>query len=104
MNLALNGDWNVYRFDAYRDAQVQEPSVTSLPFAITVQPQIEHQAARTELVVYPCLPSHLARADRLDVGLTAVLEHVDATLSYWALTHPAAQPDFHDRRGWVLRL
>ena len=35
-----------------------------------------------------------------DLRLTAT----DGTLSYWALGHPAARPDFHDRRGFLLRL
>lgn len=35
------------------------------------------------------------------IGLTAVLEHKDGRLSYWALAHPKDRPDFHDRQAWV---
>ena len=35
-----------------------------------------------------------------DIGLTAVIETADGQLSYWALQHPAARPDFHHRGGW----
>jgi hypothetical protein len=40
----------------------------------------------------------------LEVGISAVVEATDGSLSHWALVHPAARPDFHDRRGFVLRL
>lgn len=37
------------------------------------------------------------------IGLSAVLETRDRHLTYWALGHPGAGPDFHDRRGWIAR-
>jgi hypothetical protein len=40
----------------------------------------------------------------LDVGLAAVLESPDGTLSYWALRHAAGRPDFHHRETFVVRL
>lgn len=38
------------------------------------------------------------------IGLSAVLEGRDGHLTYWALGHPGAKPDFHDRRGWRARV
>ena len=35
---------------------------------------------------------------------TAVLELNDGSLSYWAVSHPAPQPDFHTRAGWAIPL
>jgi hypothetical protein len=40
----------------------------------------------------------------LRIGLCAVIEEKDGTLSYWALRHPRRKPDFHDRRGFALEL
>jgi hypothetical protein len=40
----------------------------------------------------------------LRVGLSAVIEANDGTLSYWALKHPAAKPDFHHPDSFVLEL
>ena len=40
----------------------------------------------------------------LAIGLSAVVEDADGGLSYWALRHPSAQPDFHLREGFVLSL
>jgi hypothetical protein len=41
----------------------------------------------------------LAGADRWRVGLTAVVEARDGSLSYWALAHPPGKPDFHSAAG-----
>ena len=45
-----------------------------------------------------------ARGGVLELGVTAVLEQQDGLLSYWALSHPAAEADFHHRGGFVVRL
>ena len=42
-------------------------------------------------------------ADTL-LGLSAVIETDDGRLSYWALAHPRAQPDFHHPVGWTARV
>jgi hypothetical protein len=35
------------------------------------------------------------------MGITAVIETRDRERSYWALTHTATRPDFHDARGFI---
>ena len=40
----------------------------------------------------------------LVLGLSAVVESIDGALSYWALMHPAAKPDFHHPDALVLEL
>ncbi|MEB3234818.1 MAG: DOMON-like domain-containing protein [Cyanobacteriota bacterium] len=101
-NLAPNGAWNVYRLDGYRRGLQQESFYDALPFAVDRQPQ---QGPGVLEVVLACpLPAPLARAAELQVGLSAVLEDQRGGLSYWALAHPGPEADFHDRRGWLLRL
>jgi hypothetical protein len=41
---------------------------------------------------------------KLVLGLSAVVEEVDGSLSYWALHHPGAKPDFHHPDAFVLEL
>ena len=36
------------------------------------------------------------------LGLSAILEEEDGTISYWALAHGAGRPDFHPPDGWML--
>jgi hypothetical protein len=37
-------------------------------------------------------------------GLAAVIEDRDGALSWWALSHRAAAPDFHDPATFTMRL
>jgi hypothetical protein len=41
---------------------------------------------------------------RLLIGLAAVIEAADGSLSYWALRHPPGKPDFHHRGAFALEL
>jgi hypothetical protein len=112
LNLSASGDWNVYRFAAYRSGQRPEEAFTSLPFALMgprpAPPQGSCLTASPRVLLEldlrcPLQPA-LAQASQLQLGLSAVLEHRGGALSYWALSHPGPEPDFHDRRGWILQL
>lgn len=46
----------------------------------------------------------LPDAGSIRVGLTAVIEATDGTVSYWSLAHPPGRPDFHQAGGRVLAL
>ncbi len=115
-NLAPSGDWNVYRFAGYRDGQSPETAYGPLPLTV-IGPRAAPPAADCRLTapralleldlrcsLPPLLQERLQAGSILELGLTAVLEGRDGELSYWALTHPGPEPDFHDRRGWSLRL
>ena len=116
-NLAPSGDWAVYRLARTREGLEPDSCYDALPFEVLRQPEVEGETTKqptnelTEQLVngltveLRCpLPPALASSPELSVGLTAVLEDHRGRLSYWALTHPAAEPDFHDRRGWILKL
>ena len=49
-------------------------------------------------------PELLPEGAILAIGLSAVIEARDGSKSYWALTHCAAQPDFHLRQSFSLTL
>jgi hypothetical protein len=95
-NLSPSGDWNLYRFDDYRAGGRPEPAVTEAAPRVT--------RTGDELVVEADLPLDLLGLDEgpLEVGVCAVLQAADGSLTHWSLAHPAARPDFHDRRGFVL--
>lgn len=92
-NFAPSGQWAAYRFDGYRQGMAPlEIAPPRIAFATTDD--------RLELRVTLDLP----RQDPLHLGLSAVIEEAGGRLSYWALAHPAAHPDFHHRAGFVLPL
>ena len=104
-NLSPAGDWNIYRLTGYRHGLQPEAGYGELPFTVRRELLGQPAAAAAALIVELCcpLPAPLSEASELELGLTAVLEQSGGALSYWALEHPAAEPDFHDRRGWTLR-
>jgi len=98
VNLAPTGDWNVYHFDGYRTAMVEETAISRLPSVL----HVDADALRLEMQIdlSPIIREELA----LEVGVCAVLEHRHGALSYWALSHRGARADFHHRTGFELAL
>jgi hypothetical protein len=98
-NLAPSGDWATWRFGKRRG----ERSTPEIP-----APRIErrHFPDGYELSVkipVAALPE-LARAIEIEAGIAAVIEADDGTLSYWALAHTGAAPDFHDPSSFLLKV
>ncbi len=98
VNLSPCGDWNVYRLSGYRTDLTPETAIRSLPIAV------EHGEGQLRLEARLDLTATVARGDPLEVGICAVLEGNNGTLSHWALTHGAAVPDFHRREDFLLHL
>ncbi|MCK9375930.1 MAG: DOMON-like domain-containing protein [Syntrophobacterales bacterium] len=94
-NLSPGGQWNVYRFDACRQGMEEERAFTALPLSVRRQPEVFRLELEVEAgkIVPPAQP--------LEVGLSAVLKGRDGKLTYWALTHPGSQPDFHRRDSFI---
>lgn len=97
-NLSPSGHWNLYRFEGYRADGRPETAISD------GSPRVDR--SEQELIIIAALPlAPLGLADLpLEVGVSAVMESATGDLSHWAWHHPAARPDFHDRRGFVLRL
>jgi hypothetical protein len=101
LNLAPNGDWNLYRLDDYRQGLDPVSDRDALPFDV----RATEQGLELELSLQ--LPEELALACRqraLQLGVTAVMEHPEGDLTYWALAHGGAEADFHRREDFLLRL
>ncbi|MCU0530111.1 MAG: DOMON-like domain-containing protein [Cyanobium sp. Prado107] len=94
LNLAPSGHWNLYRLDGYRRNLRPDPRLTALPLELRHSPETFRLGASLPL------PPPLTEAEELELALTAVLEHADGGLSYWALAHPPGEADFHWRGGW----
>jgi hypothetical protein len=95
VNLAPNGDWNLYRLTDYRQGLKPEPSYQALPM------EVERQADRLSLSVVLDLTPLVGDAERLELSLTAVIAERAGPLQYWALQHRGAEPDFHRRDSFM---
>jgi hypothetical protein len=99
-NFSPSGEWSLYGFRDYRDGGPIEED--ELDTAIAVAQAVD----RLELSVLlraDRLPG-ITRGIRLAFGVSAVIEDMDESLSYWALKHPLGTPDFHHADNFALEL
>ena len=98
-NLSPSGDWNVYRMDAYRRVNFhEETSILQLPFAFKADP--DQYSLDISLDLSPLIQP----GEVLQMAITAIIQTTEGDESYWALSHPAPQADFHLRESFILRL
>lgn len=89
-NFSPSGEWAAYRFVRYRQGAQLESD----------DPKIRVQRGAGTLT----LEARVYAKGKLRLGLSAVIEQTDGTLSYWALRHPPGKPDFHHRDAFALEL
>ena len=99
-NFSPSGQWAMYSFSDYRmrDSSMPRPTLPVLRIAFASSPAAWTLEARLDAAALP------AAAAQIDLGVAVVLESAEGGLSYWALRHAAAQPDFHRRESFTLRL
>jgi len=98
-NLSPSGDWNVYHIDVYRRIGFREE--TSIQ-----QLQFETQKATNSFLLNADVDLNpIIRLEQmLEVGVTAVIQTKVGSETYWALTHPAPEADFHLRESFLLAM
>ena len=96
-NLSPSTRWAAYRFAGYRQRDADWPVPGAPHIEFTPLDDGWRLVARVPAALLP-------EARQLAVSLTAVLESASGDLSYWALTHAGARPDFHLRSSFVLPL
>jgi len=99
-NFSPAGEWAAYSFRGYRDGGPLQDESCSPEIVV------RRTADKLELNAVVHLDHFLAirHGSPFRIGLSAVIEASDGTLSYWALKHPAAKPDFHHPDSFALDL
>lgn len=93
-NFAPSGEWAAYGFSGRREG-MERLDVAHPPY-IRVEDNLIWWALGATISV---------EAERAwELGLSAVVEEVDGTKSYWALAHPSGPPDFHHPDCFAARL
>lgn len=92
--------WAAYRFAAYREGM----SAATLAQAPGVQVRRDRDGLELAATVHLGGLAALADARELRLALAAVVEEEDGRLAYWALRHPAGNPDFHHPEGFTLEI
>lgn len=100
-NFSPSGQWAAYRFSGERVRDTAAEAAQG-----RVEPHMDMNLDANGLRLQVWLPHSSLPAPAaglpLQWGLTAVVEDRSGQLSYWALHHPAARPDFHHRGGLTL--
>jgi hypothetical protein len=97
-NFSPSGAWALYAFRGYREP---EPRAAESPApAITVRQTDD----RLELEAAVTIDAAGWPGSVLEIGLAAVIETQQGSLSYWALKHPSPRPDFHHPDSFALSL
>jgi len=98
-NMSPSSEWNVYVMDAYRRIGFREElSIQQLPF------EFKQKDNAFALAISVDLTPFLHSEQKIQLGITAILQTKDGTETYWALTHPGTQADFHLRESFVIEL
>ncbi|QFS47828.1 DOMON-like domain-containing protein [Nostoc sphaeroides] len=97
-NLSPAGNWNVYRFDGYRQGMQEETAFENLPF------KVQNQADSLALALNVDLDKIISVKQAIEVAITTVIKNRDSEVNYWALTHRGAEADFHLRDSFIVEL
>jgi hypothetical protein len=97
-NLSPSGHGHCYHFSDYRQGMAAEMALKILPFQFDKSPQ------RLILQINLDLSGLFSSSPALMAGITTVIQTIDGNLSYWALTHPGPEADFHRRDSFQLDL
>jgi hypothetical protein len=98
-NMSPSGDWNVYCMDAYRRVGFREETLIE-----HLQLEVESNVNRFTMNTAVDLNPIIQQGQLLEIGITAVIHTKDGQETYWALSHPAPQADFHLRESFTLAL
>jgi len=99
-NFSPSGEWAAYEFRKYRDGGPIH--------ADDLDPKIAVQCGAESLELSAGIRLNSLAGIRPDVylslGLSAVIEDTNGSLSYWALKHPPGKPDFHHSDNFILQI
>jgi hypothetical protein len=99
-NFAPSREWRAHAFRAYRDPV---PSTNELRSPIVAVNAADERLELDALIALADLSAIHPRS-LLRLGLSAVIESRNGSLSYWALRHPPGRPDFHHADAFALCL
>lgn len=97
-NFSPSGHWNIYRFTDYRRGMAEEQR--------SGRPLCRRVTDKSRLELSCGMDIHDLCPDRevIVAGIACVVMETSGRLSYWAVDHCGARPDFHDRRSFLLQL
>jgi hypothetical protein len=103
LNSSPAGDWNFYRFENYRQGQVEERGISQVRHEIKIDtPSLWRSQVSVDLRGVPEFRD--LKAQDISLGITAVIEGKNQSESFWAIQHCGLQPDFHIRESFLVKI
>ena len=93
-NFSPSQRWAAYDFEDYRAGMRERPLAAEPVGELTQGERLLGLDVLLDTTQLPPRP--------WSIGLSAILEEADGTISYWALAHGAGKPDFHHPEGFAL--
>lgn len=99
-NFSPSGEWTAYEFRNYRDGGLLRADELDVKIAVQRRAETLELSAVVLLTDLPGIRLDVC----LSLGLSAVIEDLNGSLSYWALKHPPGKPDFHHADSFTLQI
>jgi len=97
LNFSPSGQWAAYLFNGYRSGMRVADEITAVPMKTHGSPD----GYVLQVSLDPGRFTGLSRDCAWHLGLSAVIEDTNGSMSYWALSHPPGKPDFHHASGFA---
>jgi hypothetical protein len=99
-NFSPSGEWAAYAFEDYRKGGPLKDYGPPPRMSVRRESNALELDAEIDLNALP----GLGGARHLSIALSAVIEDLEGTHSYWALAHAPGKPDFHHPNAFALNL
>lgn len=101
-NMSPTGGWNVFSLEGYRQGLQEEQAITRLPF------EVNRSNNKLHLTMTLDIGALVSPESAIQVGVSMVVLCASASAepveSFWAITHPGPEADFHHPDSFVLSL
>ncbi len=95
INCSPSGDWNAYSFSSYRQGMQASQDL---------KVQLTHREGGSNEAFFRIQVRGNGLQGARHLGMTAVIEFIDGSRSFFALSHPGPQPDFHLKKSFSISL
>jgi hypothetical protein len=103
LNFAPSSEWAAYGFNDYRQGMAPL-GVAALDIRVEQTPERLQLDVSVDGKAVLAAAKLDAASPKFRIALTAILEDEHGTISYWALKHAPARPDFHHPAGFILEV
>jgi len=100
LDFSPSGEWAAYGFRDYRESEAIDADGLAPKIDVQCNAEILELNAVIHLDRLPGFRPEVG----LSLGLSAVIEDLSGSLSYWALKHPPGKPDFHHADAFALEI